>query len=378
MRYLLVTPGYPSNENIYINSFIHRRVKLYKKQGLQITVFSVNKIKSYQYIFEDIEVIQGNYNDLADILKNNKYNKILAHFGWKKIMQTILSNIKQGTPIILWVHGVEALGWYRRLFNLNINIISLLKFIGYIFINIRQMLFMRFLILNADKYNIHFVFVSNWMKNITENDTFTFGKINNYSIIPNVIDNNIFNYNKKDLKQRFKIFNIRPYHSKKYANDIVVDTILELSKRPLFNKLKFNLYGDGRLFNKITSQIKKFNNVNVYRGFLTQAQMATKHKENGILLMPTRQDAQGVSMCEAMSSGLVPVVSNNTAIPEYVTNETGYLCNNYIEMANAIEELVKKTKIFQEKSLKASRFIQNKCSQEKVIKQEIMIIKKQV
>lgn len=374
MKYLLVTPGYPSDENIYNNSFIHRRVKLYKSNNLNVDIFSVNKKISKKYTFEEVEVIQGNYNELANLLKNNQYDKILVHFGWKKMMQTIINNKKENTKIILWIHGVEALGWYRRLFNIENNLIGLIKFLGYIILNTRQMLFMRNLIKNHVKNNIHFIFVSNWMKNILEKDTFMIGKIKNYDIISNVIDVNIFNYVKKRKDQRFKIFNIRPYHSKKYANDIMVDVILELSKRPIFKKLKFNLFGDGRLFNKITSKINSFKNVNIYKGFLTQSEIAKKHKENGILLMPTRQDAQGVSMCEAMSSGLVPIVSNNTAIPEFANNEIGYLCNNHIEMVNAIEELVNSPDIFQKKSKASSEFIKNKCSQEIVIKKELDII----
>ncbi|MDD4036129.1 MAG: glycosyltransferase family 4 protein [Bacilli bacterium] len=376
MKYLIVTPGYPSEDNMYNNNFIHSRVKLYQKKGLEVDVFSTSNKKSLKYNFDDVNVTQGSYDELANVLKENEYTKILVHFGWQKIMTTIIKNVTPCTPIIVWVHGVEALGWYRRLFNLDSNILNLIKFGGYAILNTKQMLFMRTLILNADKYNVHFVFVSHWMKDILEKDTLTIGRIKNYDIIPNVIDDSIFNYIKKDIKQRFKVFNIRPYHSKKYANDVMVDTIIELSKRPVFNKLEFNLYGDGRLFNKITSRIKHLDNVNIHKGFLTQDKIAEKHKTNGILLMPTRQDAQGVSMCEAMSSGLVPVVSNNTAIPEYVNNDIGYLCNNYIEMADAIEELTKQADTFAKKSVKASGFIQNKCSQLKVTEMEIKILKK--
>ena len=51
---------------------------------------------------------------------------------------------------------------------------------------------------------------------------------------------------------------------------------------------------------------------------------------NGIFICPTRQDAQGVSMCEAMSSGLVPITLYNTAIPECLPNDERLVNNNKI------------------------------------------------
>ena len=94
------------------------------------------------------------------------------------------------------------------------------------------------------------------------------------------------------------------------------------------------------------------------------------------MLIPTRQDAQGVSMCEAMSSGLVPVTSNNTAIPEYVNNECGYLANNVDELASAITEMYYNEKVFLAKSKKAHDFIFEKCSPKKVMTEELNLINK--
>ena len=83
------------------------------------------------------------------------------------------------------------------------------------------------------------------------------------------------------------------------------------------------------------------------------------------MLIPTRQDAQGVSMCEAMSSGLVPVTSNNTAIPEYVN-----------ELKDAIQEMYYSPDIFLKKSKKASQHINKICSPQKVITKELDLIKR--
>ena len=370
MKYLIVTPGYPSNNKIYNNAFVHSRVKQYVERNLDITVFSINKSSDTTYTYDGVEVIEGNYNKLSTLLKKEKFSKILIHFGFKKTIQTVIRNSPQ-SKLIIWVHGVEALGWYRRLFVFDIK--KPHRFLGYIFFNMRQLLFMNQFIKN-NKIDKTFVFVSEWMKNILEYDSMTQGKIKKYEIIPNVVDDKLFNYVQKKPEDRLKILSIRPYASKKYANDLSVKAVLELSKKPFFDELTFTFYGDGKLFDSTLAPLKKFNNVIINKKFLTQQEISSIYKENGIILIPTRQDAQGVSMCEAMSSGLVPVTSNNTAIPEYVNNECGYLCNSYKEMAYAIEELINNPDTFQKKSKVAAEFIKEKCSPKIVIEKELNII----
>ena len=371
MKILILCPGYPSEENLYNNAFIHTRVKNYKKNNLNIDIFSVNKKTEYkQYKYEGIIVNEGNYESLKKFLDKNKYDRILIHFAWRKILKTVIS-AKQTAKLIIWVHGVEALGWYRRLFLFEPK--RFYKFFGYMLFNTRQLFFMHNFIRNK-KIDKEFIFVSEWMKNILEKDSLSKGKIENYHIIPNVIDENLFNYIEKDEKQRFNILSIRPFASKKYANDLTVKAILELKKEPFFNKLKFSIYGDGKLFTSVTKPLIGLKNVQLHKKFLSQKEIAELHKKNGIMLIPTRQDAQGVSMCEAMMSGLVPVTSNNTAIPEYVNNNCGYLTNNYHELANAIKILYNNPSEFTEKSKNAHLYVREKCSQDIVIAREIEII----
>lgn len=371
MKYLIITPGYPSEDNLYNNAFVHSRVKNYQEKKLDISVFSVNSKKSEtKYYYDGVNVIEGNYESLTKHLKEKKYDKILIHFAWKKTIKTILK-VCPTTPLIIWVHGVEALGWYRRIFTFSIK--KFYRFFGYIIVNTSQMYFMHNLIKNA-KINKEFIFVSEWMKEILEKDSFSRGKIKKYHIIPNVIDDKIFKYIEKAPNQRLNIISIRPYASKKYANDITVKAILELKKEPFFNELTFNLYGDGKLFNKVTKPLEGINNVKLHKKFLNQKEISEIHKKNGIILIPTRQDAQGVSMCEAMMSGLVPITSNNTAIPEYVNNESGYLTNNYLEIAESVKELYENPNIFLKKSKEANKQMLSKCSPKEVIKKEIKLI----
>ena len=370
-KFLIVSRGYPSNSDIYNNGFVHSRVKLYKDKGLDITVFSIVKNSNYEtYNYDGVEVNKGSYKELENFLEKNEFSKILVHFGWRKTINTIIKKVPN-VKLLVWVHGVEALGWYRRTFLFDWK--NPIRFLGYMVINSMQLIFMHNFIRRKD-INKKLIFVSEWMKDILEKDSFSKGKILNYSIIPNVVDENIFKYQEKNDEDRLNILSIRPYASKKYANDLSVEAVKYLEKEPFFQNLNFTFYGDGKLFDKTLEPIKKFKNVKIEKRFLNKFEIVEAHKNAGIMLIPTRQDAQGVSMCEAMMGGLVPVTSNNTAIPEYCNNEAGYLTNNSYELAEAIKEMYLNKKLFKIKSRKSHELAYKLCSSKNVISKEIDVI----
>ena len=240
----------------------------------------------------------------------------------------------------MWVHGAEVQPWWRRKYNYTTpEELEVAKGESEIRIAFWQDLTKQ---LNE---NVQFVFVSKYFAEEVMGDIeYRFAE-NQYTVIHNPIDTEIFNYVKKDVSQRKKILSIRPYASAKYANDLSVKAILELSKKPYFSELEFKMIGDGKLFDEILEPLRKFDNVIIQRGFLKQNEIADLHKEYGVFLTPTRMDAQGVSRDEAMASGLVPVTNAVAAIPEFVDGKCGILApkNDYLEMAKGIEEIVRKS-----------------------------------
>jgi glycosyltransferase involved in cell wall biosynthesis len=280
--------------------------------------------------------------------------------------------INNNIPIIIWVHGSEAHSWYRILFNIHGgNIVDFARFMLINTISLRN--FHRIIKLSKRSSKIHFVFVSDWMKRITFTDTIASTPM--YSIIPNPIDTNLFKFADKPVELRKKIVMIRSFNSSKYANDISIDAILQLSKKPYFNELEFTIYGKGVHWEKLTSKIKHLKNVTLINKLLPQSEIPALHLQHGVFLCPTRMDAQGVSMCEAMSSGLVPVTSNNTAIPEFVSDKkTGFLTGSSSDVVNAIDYLYTNPDQFKSMSRSASEAIGTKCGMNVVIEQERQLI----
>lgn len=373
-KYLVLVNDYPSENSLYANGFVHRRIKLYEhisNEKYDVFVLKGSSSKKAEYVFENIKVIKGSKKDLEDIIINNNYSKVLIHFINRHMIEVIN---KVNIPVLIWIHGSEALSWKRRLFNLRNE--NKMEFFKYIFKNERQLFnFRKFIDSNK---NIKIIFVSKWMENIFKKDVKPKESITGKSyVIPNLIDDNLFKYSVKKDDQRFKFLSIRPHTSNKYANDIIVGAIEILSTHTEFSNLEFTLIGDGPNFEKNTNSLKKYENVKLQRRFLSQEEIASKHKEFGVLLCPTRQDSQGVSMCEGMSSGLVPISTYNTAIPEFVENgESGLLIekNSSELLAEKILYISRNPNEFKKMSKNSASYIRSICSSELTIKRELKII----
>jgi L-malate glycosyltransferase len=371
---LTVVGGYVSDDDKYNNAFVHSRVKEYINSGIDAKVFWItNRKKPTQYTIEGVEVFVGDTQDLVNFVNNN-VKAICFHF-FRSDMIEALKRIKLNIPIFIFVHGHEALMWYERIFPDKLNsFVPFLKFIKYIFVNSYNIRKIKRFLKNT-KHKTTIICVSEWMKNITIKNWGLNDNKCKVEIIPNIINEQTFKYEKKESSQRYNLLMIRSFANGKYAVDKAINVIEMLSKHQVFSKMNIKIVGRGRLFNKYTNRIKKFDNVELHEGFLSQTEIANVHKEYGIFLCPTRQDAQGVSMCEAMSSGLIPITSFNTAIPEFVPSEYGLACESEEQMVNKIVEITRETELFEELSHGVSQFIENKCSREKTTEFEIKLIK---
>lgn len=372
-KIFILNQSYPNPESGDIGSpFVHVRAKYYATEfDVEVVKISSSE-KSYSYEGIDVKCCRD-YAEFLSYLEQKKPRAILCHFCEAWMNKAALDH---NIPLIVWVHGSEAHSWYRILFTLHKK--NIIKFARFIFINTVSLRNFRSLIKKSRNNKlIHFVFVSEWMKRITFFDTFS--STAEYSIIPNPIDTSLFKFNSKNPEQRKKILMIRSFNSAKYANDISIKSILKLSKKPYFKELEIAIYGTGIHWNKLTSKIKHLSNVKLFNNLLQQNEIPSVHRSYGVFLCPTRMDAQGVSMCEAMSSGLVPITSENTAIPEFVEDKiTGFVTGSVNEIVESIDYLFMNPDKFIEISKSASLQITEKCGMERVISNEKELIRSKI
>lgn len=380
-KLLVICNAYPSEQALYRNGFIHRRVKAYKEAGLDVEVFYNHEPvqQAYEYEFDGVRVTVGNEGALELHVASNDFDGYLIHFAEPQRIRPLQKlNVKK--PVIVWVHGFEAEAWYRRWFNFintseDIKAALEKKDTYYL----KQNAFFHDL-MTQEELNVSFVNVSKWFqKYVVEPDNGA--EFRNSTVIPNLVDEEVFPYREKEDKKRFKILSIRPFASLKYANDQTVGAILELSKRPYFKALSFTICGSGPMFDQTVEPLRQFDNVKLKNRFFTQEEIRDLHAEHGIFLSPTRFDSQGVSMCEASSSGLVTISSKVAAVPEFIEHRVSGLLaqpESINDLADLIEELYFDAELFQRLSKQGSLAMLEKCGRKATIGAEVDYIRLQL
>lgn len=368
--YLLLTNHYPSYQDLYRNGFVHTRVKAYRDHGVAVDVCRLRKddpVSWHEY--QGVQVCTLSQQALRKTLENGRYKHILVHFLDAEMWE-VLKDFVDDIRVTVWVHGSEIQPWWRREYNYN----NEAELAPAKIESDRRLNFWRE-VLTIIPQNLRLVFVSDYFaREVMEDLEITFPE-DAYEVIHNPIDTKLFNFNEKDIQQRFKILSIRPYASRKYANDLSVNAVLELSKKDFFKDMIFHFIGDGKLFNEILLPLRDFENVIIEQKFIQQNEISALHKEYGVFLCPTRMDAQGVSKDEAMSSGLIPVTNAVTAIPEFVDDACGILAagEDAISMANGIEKLVLDPELFKKMSAAAAQRARMQVDSTKILASELRL-----
>ncbi len=369
--HLLVTNHYPSYDDLYRNGFVHTRVRAYQQHGLDVDVFRLRKNESVSYHeFENVNVVTGSQSTLAKMLEKGQYKSVLVHFLDAE-MWHVLSQHLHTTKVVVWVHGAEIQPWWRREYNYSTeDQLQLAKLESE-----KRLGFWRNL-LQPMPLNLKLVFVSHYFAEEVMEDLGFRLPANQYEIIHNPINTELFSYQEKPSEQRKKILSIRPYASHTYANDLSVKAIQSLALKPWFNELEFLMVGDGPLFEETLAPLKQYRNVRIERGYLKQSDIAKLHKDYGFFLCPSRMDTQGVSRDEAMSSGLIPVTNAIAAIPEFMDEDCGVLApgEDHLAMAAGIAQIVEQPQLFTTMSKAARARVENQTSILKTVGRELSVI----
>jgi glycosyltransferase involved in cell wall biosynthesis len=375
-RCLLVTNAYPSDGALYRNAFLHPRVRAYRAAGLVVEVFYLHPpVRSpYTYEYDGVHVTVGDSRALEQLVAGTDLDCALVHFASPGMLAP-LDRYRSDVPVVVWVHGFEAEAWHRRWFNGLTSAADaralLRRKADY---HDSQLPFMRWLL--AERPGTHVVNVSDWFRrHVVEPDVGA--AVGHGHVIPNVVDTDLFRYRPKDAGQRLRLLSVRPYTGYKYANDLTVQALAELARRPYFPRLHVTVRGSGPEFEATVAPLRTLPNVDVREGFLRHEEIADLHRDHGVLLTPTRFDSQGVSMCEGMSSGLVPLSTEVAAIPEFVTHrESGLLSppEDPAGLADHVEQLVYDPELFARLSEGAAARVRAQCGPDATVAREVALI----
>ena len=370
-RHLVLANEYPSDSNHYANGFVHRRVALLKKRGLEVDVVAFGKrLPRTIYNYNGIRVLSGYSNELAGLLASRSYSSLNVHFLNSEMWNVLKGNIPKGTVFNVFVHGYEVRNWSR----MPDDIVLKENLDARIERSLRQRDVWSELVGPAGGVN-NFVFVSQWWKRAAEEDlrlTFPKGKS---VVIHNVIDTELFEWAPKDPQQRFKLLWIRNAKSLNYGADLAAALLRRLRTSRWWPLLEVTIIGDGEHFSQFDEFVDE-PNVIVRRGFISQEEIASQHKKHGIFLVPSRFDTQGVSRDEAMSSGLVPVTCPVAAVPEFVDDNCAIL-GSESDMAawfERLESVLKDPQLFLDMSENAARRVRSLSSPEMTVEREAKVM----
>ncbi|EPC6137520.1 glycosyltransferase family 4 protein [Vibrio cholerae] len=370
MKLAILSTQYPSEENHYAHTFVHRRSKYFIESGEEVTVF-VPSVESQQYIYEGVRVIMAPSSDISKLL--TAFDVVYFHLlnlypfsarnGYEIYDSVIKSNIKSA----FYIHGSEVQTMASRNFDFKYSLYEFLRILYkdcYFIYNMRRIV--RKLINN----NCKFITPSNWMLHEARNEL----KIPNLNatIIPNGIDTDLFNSKNKSFNN-CKMLMIRPLHSYKYAVDIGIEIM-----RHLPEQFTLDIYGKGKYKNKYIDLINLYHlseRVKFVGDHIPNHEMPNIINKYDYFLSPTRMDAQGVSMCEALSCGRIVISSNNTAIPEFIHDGlNGILADTPESAANKIVN-IENDKLAKEKMMHEARVSAKKIAFSQTLKKELLLLR---
>ena len=371
MRILVVTRSYPSDGDLYQYPFVHRRVLAYQAAGHDVSVFRPTSGPRSDHSYEGVTCRSGDGTTLVELVGSERPQVIAAH-GFSEEMWDVLAPISGQVPMRAWLHGSEIPAFFRykaeRVADTDERAAALRA------VEARSVFWKRFLGNRPDLFKL--VFVSRSAVELARADLGRLLGDEDYSVVHNPIDTDLFAYHAKSAEDRTRVLMIRPFDSPSYGNDMAVSAILRLSERSGFEQLQFTIIGDGPLFDQTVAPLCGLGNVTIERRFLNQAEIVDQHRRHGIFLVPTRLDTQGVSRDEAMASGLVPVTNLTSAVPEFVDESCAALAGPEDDagLADALWELIEEPQVFLAKSEAAAWRVRRQSGHEIIIPAELELL----
>lgn len=369
-RHLVISSGYPDSENLYVNGFLHARIRQYQAAGVDVDVVAFARgMKPEIWRYDGVDVIAGYVNQLAPVLALEDYQSVSVHF-LNSHMWNVMKVFSDRHRFHLVIHGHEIRNWIR----------SFDPASGYE--TARQGTsrsetlrdFWHHVTTSGTMPN-SFLFVSEWLKDMAEEDIMRSFPQDRCHVIHNFINADHFPYVEKPAAHARKILIIRNFDKYVYATDIALNCLKALRKRPIWNTLEVSIYGQGAGLAEFERTFAADENVTIAPGYLTAQQMQEAYANHGIMLIPSRLDSQGVSRGEAMAAGLVPATNRVCAIPEFVNDTCAIMTESedFLAMADEIEKLAGNPKRFKAMSRAAAERIRQQCSYEQTIEKELRL-----
>ncbi|MAD57005.1 MAG: hypothetical protein CMK44_00350 [Porticoccus sp.] len=204
------------------------------------------------------------------------------------------------------------------------------------------------------------IFLSNYTKNIISKNL---KKKKNFNIIYHGIEKNILKIGKKNLKnsswnlnskKKIKIVYVSPLFL--YKNHLtVIKAYCRLKKK--YSNLEIKFIGSYKhnlkLYNKLINE-NSFVDKNNFIGEINQKDVIKYLIKSDLFVFASSSETFGISLVEAMATGIPIICSNKSSLPEILQNGGIYFNpKNDLQLSNQIEKMMINKNLRKKKSLLA-------------------------
>jgi len=161
-----------------------------------------------------------------------------------------------------------------------------------------------------------------------KNNLTPFLKEKNIHVLPNFVDEEIFNISEKDIESKnfktLKILFLSNLMTEKGILD-VFDSLKVLEEKSIKFEAKLAGNIDPEVKELVLNKIKNLNNVN-YLGVVKGIQKKELLLNSNVFVFPTyyKMEGQPISLIEAMGFGNIILTTNHAGIPDIVTTANGF------------------------------------------------------
>jgi len=356
-RLLIVSPAYPSKQH-YASAFVHSRCKVYRKHGHDVLVVVPSRYVNF-YKFEGINVLSGP----LQMVKSLSFDPdiICIHAPSPKVVNLMR---RLGKPLVAWIHGSDILITAFHHYFPPWNVLAKLR-------SLRSDILRNLQLRRAFKYLSAVVYPSRWMHHMAKR--YLLWDHPSSFIIPNPVDVELFKpISPKQFDQLYiDLISVRSLEWK-YGLDLAIRAI---SNDP---RIRLTIIGKGSLekyLRELATMLRS--NVLFITEALEQYKLPSYFASAICFLAPSRTEAQGVSMCEAMACGLPVIATKTGGIPEFIRDGyNGILVppEDPLELRSAIKALSENKRLWNRLSQNAIRFIRENLSSERIYQREIEVL----